>query len=65
MQRSVELSLYSLRQGVLEFINMHKSLSQMFIVKNPGGSSEVFIRLCLEFSELVEDKDFKKMFFPF
>lgn len=54
----MELSLYSLRQGVLEFINMHKSLSQMFIVKNPGGSSEVFIRLCLEFSELVEDKDF-------
>lgn len=63
MQRSVELSLYSLRQGV--FINMHKSLSQMFIVKNPGGLSEVFIRLCLEFSELVEDKDFLKMFFPF
>lgn len=33
MQKSVELSLYSLRQGVLDIINMHKSVNQMFIVK--------------------------------
>lgn len=55
MQRSVELSLHSLRRGVLEFINMHKSVSSLW---KPWWIGNGFIKPCLKFLELVKNNDF-------